>query len=80
LLSDYDLTMNKKISDEIESFDLSSIQLAPTKESAHVTFWVPAEYKAKYDKIQELSRRQFGKFLRGVLMRSIDQVKVDEAI
>lgn len=39
-----------------------------------LSIWVPAEYKKKYDELQESSGRSFGKLLKQVIMKSIDKV------
>lgn len=43
-----------------------------------LTFWLPDEYKAKYDLLQERTKRKFGKLLKEVLKRSIDRVEVED--
>lgn len=39
-----------------------------------LTLWLTVEYKEKYDSLQELSKRKFGKFLKEVIKKSIDKV------
>lgn len=39
-----------------------------------VTFWLPIEYKEKYDTLQGLSRYKFGKLLKEVFKKTIDKV------
>lgn len=60
-------------------FDLSSVDLATSIDHTVVSFWIPTQAKAKYDLLQEKSKRKFGRHLKGLIMRSIDQVKIDDA-
>ena len=48
-----------------------------TVETRGVTFWVPVEYKKKYEAIQAKSKRKFSKMLKEVIMKSIDRVEID---
>ena len=41
--------------------------------SKPMTFWLPTEYKAKYESLQRQSGGQFGRLLKEVLKRSIDR-------
>ena len=50
------------------------------KETVHtkgVTFWIPDEYKKKYEAIQAKSKRRFSKMLKEVIMKSIDRIEVE---
>lgn len=49
-----------------------------TAECAPVSFWIPRAYKAKYDLIQSKSKHKFGKFLREVIKKSIDNVVLEK--
>lgn len=42
------------------------------KEGGPVTIWLPAEYKAKYDRLQERSNRRFCKKVRELIVAAID--------
>lgn len=42
-----------------------------------ITLWIPEEYKAKYDFLQDKTKRRFGKFLKEVLIKSIDKVEIE---
>lgn len=67
----------ESIKELLEGFDFSdpgSEQSVPPK---GITFWVPAEYKAKYMAIQEKSGRRFGRVLKEILLRSIDKVEIE---
>jgi hypothetical protein len=46
-------------------------RLNSLKEAAPVTIWLPAEAKARYDRLQELSGRRFSKKAREVLLATI---------
>jgi hypothetical protein len=39
-----------------------------------ITLWVPKEYHTKYERIQELSHKKFGKKLKEIVKQSIDLV------
>lgn len=41
---------------------------------AGLTLWVPEEYKSKFDVLQELTGRRFGKLLQEVVKKSIDKI------
>lgn len=42
-----------------------------------ITFWLPEEYKMKYELIQNKSKRKLGKLLQKVLMKSIDKIDLE---
>lgn len=42
------------------------------KEGAPVSVWLPMEYKSRYDKLQEQSRRQFSEKLRELIIAAIE--------
>ena len=64
---------NSEDSAESESiaFDLADAPAAP--ERRPITIWVSAADKAKFDRIQERSRRKFTAFLRSQIIESIDK-------
>lgn len=62
----------------INSFHLSDEDFADREGCLGVTFWIPADRKVKYDKIQGKSRRRFHKFLKALIIKSIDSVDVEE--
>jgi hypothetical protein len=66
--------MEKSIIDEIMSeFDL---ELKPGKDREQlegITFWIPLEYKEKYDLLQTRTKQRFGKVLKEIIKRSIDR-------
>jgi hypothetical protein len=65
--------------EKIEEFDLDDVCDTPKEESRSLTLWVPAEYKDKFDRIQARSGRKFGKYLKKLLIQSIDKVKLEDA-
>lgn len=60
----------------LERFDLSDEEDTDREDSAAVTFWIPTEYKDKYDQIQDRSKRKFHKFLKRLFIRQIESVKI----
>lgn len=62
----------------IDGFDPANTpQPQRVHDGAPVTIWLPAEYKAKYDLVQDRSRKKFSRVLREVFMRAIDKVYVE---
>jgi hypothetical protein len=45
-----------------------------------VTVWLPTEYKAKYDEMQQRSGGKFVKMLKEVLKHTIDQVHSQDQV
>lgn len=41
----------------------------------NITFWIPVGIKEKYDKLQGLSKRKFGRKLKAAIITSITQVE-----
>ena len=69
--------MNGSIEQILKEFDLSSADKNGSVKLEPVTFWLPSDYKIKYDLLQSKSKSRFGKLLKEVLKRSIDTVGVD---
>lgn len=46
-------------------------------ETRPVTFWLPIEYKEKYDRLQAASKRTFTYDLKELLMKAIDKAKIE---
>lgn len=67
------------VNTDVEEFDLSKIDTSMGHDRRPITIWVRPETKDKYDMIQKLSCKKFAKHLRGLVTRSIEKVKVDEA-
>lgn len=61
---------NASLDDVFSDLNLDSDAAALNKS---ITLWVPEEYKAKYDKLQKLSSREFNKRLRTLILKAIDQ-------
>ncbi|NJM09324.1 MAG: hypothetical protein HC883_00030 [Bdellovibrionaceae bacterium] len=67
LLSDFE--------EELSRFELpDEAPAGEVVELGNLSFWVTKEHKEKYEAIQVLSKRRFGKLLKKVLMDSIDKV------
>lgn len=49
------------------------------KSGAPVTIWLSAEYKEKYDRIQERSRKRFCKKVRELIQAAIDRCDPEAA-
>ena len=63
----------------VENFDVSQFVVEHgTGRGGPITVWLPNEHKAKYDELQSTSGRKFGKLLKEVLKRTIDQVHSTE--
>lgn len=61
--------------DEIlAGFNIDTTEPEGPIEGTNVSIWLPMDYKFKYDDLQRRSKRQFGKILRRMIMKSIDQV------
>lgn len=43
-----------------------------------VGFWLPKEYKLKYEVIQRLTDRKFGKAIQGLIIQAIEKVQIEE--
>lgn len=58
-----------------EIFDITNLD--EEIDSAPITLWIPLKHKEKYDRIQEVSRKRFSKFLKKIILESIDGVKLE---
>ena len=65
--------MEKSIDELLNDFNPIQDTSGPVGRTP-ITFWLPKEYKEKYEFLQERSRRGFSKKLQEVLKRSIDKV------
>lgn len=41
--------------------------------TAHVSIWLPGDYKARYDRLQRMTGRRFAKALRELIQAAIDK-------
>lgn len=65
----------------VENFDFAEFTNEhSTGRGGPITVWLPNEHKAKYDELQTSSGRKFGKLLKEVLKRTIDQVHSAEKV
>lgn len=72
--------MQKKdpsLDDLFNSLELEQASVLSADERAAITLWLPERYKDRYAKLQEKTKRMFGKKLQEMVMRSID--KLDRA-
>lgn len=65
VIKDFDITKEAK---KVRGHDLQ----------AHISIWLPSDYKDKYDEIQARSGRGFSKYLRDLIKVAIDRVNLDE--
>ena len=65
----------QNVANILDKFDLGSSE-ASRVEKEPMTFWLPAEYKKKYDDLQRLSKRKFTKAVQEILMHAIDEAAV----
>lgn len=63
----------------IQNFETGSTCDAMIDQRQAITIWVPASYKAKFDDLQNQTKKRFGKALRSVLIQSIDRVAEKKA-
>lgn len=71
--------MQQKVTDEIIDSIFAELGVPVPRsdqkaQSKTVTFWIPLEYRDKYDEIQRQSNGKFGKLLKEVIKRSIERV------
>ena len=60
---------------EIKALDVSGSEVLGSAERGGITTWLPHQYKEKYDRIQDLSKRKFGKLVQKMIMNALDSVK-----
>lgn len=65
----------KTIDSIIDDFKIDERDAKGPEKTEPVTFWLPVEYKRRYDRLQELSKQKFGKVLKEVIKHSIDRVE-----
>lgn len=66
---------NNLIDSVFKDFESNLTDNHDTPSRQAITIWVPDEYKAKYDKLQEITKRKFGKLVKEVVKKSIDKVQ-----
>lgn len=71
------MSKKKMIELNIEPFDLSKCHFLHRSETKPITFWVPLEIKAKYDELQKMTKKQFGKHMLESVAEAIDMVVID---
>lgn len=62
---------------KLKKFDISKISSEDPVRKSTITFWMPEDYRAKFCKIQNLSKKEFGKHIQKMIMKLIDNVDVD---
>lgn len=67
------MSLNKSLDQIIGDFNASEQTAASSmKLGGHITVVVPSEYKDRYNRIQQVSRRRFAKKLRELVLAAID--------
>lgn len=64
--------------EHMENFNLDETNADDRIETAMISLWIPLSYKEKFDKIQKKSQRKFSKYLKQVVIESIDNVRIDD--
>lgn len=62
------------LDDIFEGFEIIEHEPLTSKNRGGVTIWLPEEYKAKFQELQQRTGRRFGKKVQQLLMKSIDRV------
>ena len=58
-----------------EAFDKDIFTPSESSQRQAITIWVPEQYKAKFDSLQDRTNRRFGKLVKAMLMKSIDRIE-----
>jgi hypothetical protein len=64
--------------EEIDLLDLSEPEENAVSRGKGVSFWLPDDYKQKYEVIQRRSKGKFHKLLKRVIKQAIDRAKVSD--
>jgi hypothetical protein len=65
--------MAASIEQILENFNREGVDHSEPVERKPLTLWIPADYKEKYESLQNQSKRKFGKALREIVKISIDR-------
>jgi hypothetical protein len=72
------MAQSKETIDSIFSnLDKSLLSNTPSIETKAVTFWLPEDYKNKFDLLQEKSGKKVGKLIQRVIKESLDRLDLD---
>lgn len=73
------MAYSKDIIDTVfKQFGPLTTKAAAPPECMPMTFWLPKEYKTKYEKLQKLTRGKFGKAMKEIIKASIERVSPAE--
>lgn len=61
----------KSLDDVLNNFEMTTKEASGDKKP--ITFWIPENYKIKYDDIQKKSNSTFGKKIRELVLIAIDK-------
>lgn len=68
---------DKSLDEIITNFNVAEPESqAPLKSGGTVTIWLHKEHKAQYDRIQVLSRGQFCKVVRKLMIAAMDRIEM----
>lgn len=68
--------MKNAVDSIVEEFDFLQMQVDAPIPCEPITFWIPVEYKIKYDLLQAKSGKKFGKVCKEILKKTIDRVQL----
>jgi hypothetical protein len=72
------VVQTKSLDAIFEDFDPQEPRRSSLKTGgAPVTIWIPVEYKAKYDRLQEMSKKRFCKKVRELIQAAIDRFDIE---
>ena len=58
----------------LDGFDKLKVNDEVEVNKKPITFWLPEEYKVKYEMLQGMTKNKFGKLLQEVVKKSIDKI------
>lgn len=64
--------------DILESLDISQTGGEQPVDKKAITLWLPVDKKAKFDDLQAMSKRKFGKKLQDIVILAIDKVRLEK--
>lgn len=70
-------TIDSMFKEFLETFNAPEISEDVPTEWYTMSFYVPLQYKVKFDLIQAKSKKKFGKLLKELIIQSIDKVQIE---
>lgn len=71
-------TRKQKFDLSAENFDLLNLPEDEKVDSAAISLWLPLPYKEKFARLQKKSHLKFGRFIKQVVIKQIDSVKIED--